>query len=110
MIQTATDNNIQLQMEKQYANLNKKLDNLIKKRTENHIMRQGDDNNQFHTRIENLTNIKLLLYGHFVELHPVLTSPPSFYRSEAWAGHTDTATNAGVVSDNSVSHGVQYAV
>ena len=31
MIKTVIDNNIQLQMEKQNANLNKKLDNLIKK-------------------------------------------------------------------------------
>ena len=58
MIQTVMDNNIQSQMEKQYANLNKKLDNLIKKRTENHILREEDDNNHFHTRVENLTNIR----------------------------------------------------
>ena len=45
-------------MEKQYANLNKKLDNLIKKRKGNHIIRQEDDNNHFHTRVENLTHIR----------------------------------------------------
>ena len=45
-------------MEKQYANLNKKLDNLIKKRKGNHIVRQEDDNNHFHTRVDNLTNIR----------------------------------------------------
>jgi len=58
MIQTVMDNNIQTQMEKQYANLNKKLDNLIKKRKGNHIIRQEDDNNHFHTRVENLTHIR----------------------------------------------------
>ena len=59
IIQTAIDSNIQSQMERHYINLNKKLDNLMKKHSENNTTPRDDNKHQFYTRIRNFTNINL---------------------------------------------------
>ena len=46
-------------MERHYTNLNKKLDNLLKKHSENTTTPRDDDKHQFYTRIKNFTKINL---------------------------------------------------